>query len=230
MGTSQSHKLLKSPAWSNAKKTMTGVALNPTPSNIGKFMRAFSDAVSSSSPQHFGNRGGAILGNFLDLVNSTKLNAEKFLGIPIQEFEGKSKDEILIEIYDKLVEINPSNPDDIAAQAALDVLLSEIFSQSEDIKDIRNALRNATDEDLERWIIEFEITYVLEYNAELFQSHIFSKDKNPQEVFRNIKSYLRQEISDKFSDSNSKPLSFFLSNKEEIANLTEKILKIWKQE
>lgn len=230
MGTSQSHKLLKSPSWSNAKKSMTGVAVNPTPSNIGKFMRAFSDAVSSTSPHHFGNRGGVILGNFLDLVNGAKLNPEKFLGIPIQEFEGKSKDEILIEIYDKLAETNPSSPDDIAAQAALDVLLSEIFSQSEDIKDIRNALRNATDEDLERWTIEFEITYILEYNAELFQSHIFSKDRNPQEVFRNIKSYLRQEISDKFSDCNSKPLSSFLSNKEEIANLTEKILKIWKLE
>lgn len=229
MGTSQRHKLLKTPEWSQSKKAMTGVINNPTPSNMAKFVRAFSEAVSHSgaSGSYFGQRGGTVLGNFLDFLNAAKSDSETFLGVPVEELKYLNKNQILLKIYDKLVDTESSTPDDVAAQAALDAMLTEVFSDCENAKDIRYTLLNASDEQIEKWVIEYELTYILEYSAQIFQDHIFSKSKDPAAVFADIKDYMRQEIGEKLSFESGQTLLSFLSNKSMTQALTEKILKIW---
>ena len=125
---------------------------------------------------------------------------------------------------------NDSTMDDAAATYAMDKVLNDILSDCKDGQEIEDKLQNATDDDLHEWIITFEIEYILEYSAELFQSHIFDKGSNPEEIKKDMRGWLHNELDEKLSkeltqiDFNSR------EGKEYLDSLTSEILDIWKQE
>ena len=125
---------------------------------------------------------------------------------------------------------NDSTMDDAAATYAMDKVLNDILSDCKDGQEIEDKLHNATDDDLHEWIITFEIEYILEYSAELFQSHIFDKGSNPEEIKKDMRGWLHNELDEKLSkeltqiDFNSR------EGKEYLDSLTSEILDIWKQE
>ena len=125
---------------------------------------------------------------------------------------------------------NDSTMDDAAATYAMDKVLNDILSDCKDGQEIEDKLQNATDDDLHEWIITFEIEYILEYSAELFQSHIFDKGSNPEEIKKDMRGWLHNELDEKLSkeltqiDFNSR------ERKEYLDSLTSEILDIWKQE
>ena len=70
----------------------------------------------------------------------------------------------------------------------------------------------------------------MDSSAELFQSHIFDKGSNPEEIKKDMRGWLHNELDEKLSkeltqiDFNSR------EGKEYLDSLTSEILDIWKQE
>lgn len=234
MGTSQSHKLLKTPAWSQAKRAMTEVAHNPSNTNIGKFMHNFSQAIQSSSGRggssksSFGHHGSLLISRFLDLVGDARNGVFPFISESDEEKTTLTPQETLILIYDSLTGDSDSNPDQVAAQAALDSMLNELFDKCETVEDIKDTLKNLSNEDIIFLTIEYQSTYILEYAGELFQEHIFSKEADPASINADIKNYIKSELSSYITE-NGKLLSPMSTQwKQFIETMTSEILEIWK--
>ena len=193
MGTSQSHNLKSSPNWSAAKRAMTSLANgtdNKSESNA-KFFGNLGIALGNGLYRggriggHGGKRGGssfgragghAVRGLATVLNNIKQYGLVSSLGIDRLPDTQKPKTphdfkELLLH---EIIGDNDSTMDDAAATYAMDKVLNDILSDCKDGQEIEDKLQNATDDDLHEWIITFEIEYILEYSAELFQSHIFN--------------------------------------------------------
>ena len=120
--------------------------------------------------------------------------------------------------------------DDAAATYAMDKVLKEILSDCNDGQEIEDRLQNASEDDICEWIISFEVEYILEYSAELFQSHIFDKGSNPEDIKREIRGWLHNELDEKLSKEMSQIDFNSQDGKDYLDSLTSDILDIWKQE
>ena len=204
MGTSQSHNLKSSPNWSAAKRAITSIANgtdNKTASNakfFGNLGTALGDGLyrggragghGGKRGSSFGRAGGqAVRGLVAVLSNTKQYGLISSLGIDRLPDEQKPKTpqdfkELLLH---EIVGDNDSTMDDAAATYAMDKVLNDILSDCKDGQEIEDKLQNATDDNLHEWIITFEIEYILEYSAELFQSHIFDKGRNPEEIKKDM--------------------------------------------
>ena len=219
MGTSQSHNLKSSPNWSAAKRAMTSLANgtdNKSESNA-KFFGNLGIALGNGLYRggriggHGGKRGGssfgragghAVRGLATVLNNIKQYGLVSSLGIDRLPDTQKPKTphdfkELLLH---EIIGDNDSTMDDAAATYAMDKVLNDILSDCKDGQEIEDKLQNATDDDLHEWIITFEIEYILEYSAELFQSHIFDKGSNPEEIKKDMRGWLHNELDEKLSN------------------------------
>ena len=208
MGTSQSHNLKSSPNWSAAKRAITSIANgtdNKTALNakfFGNLGTALGDGLyrggrtgghGGKRGSSFGRAGGqAVRGLVTVLSNTKQYGLISSLGIDRLPDEQKPKTpqdfkELLLH---EIVGDNDSTMDDAAATYAMDKVLNDILSDCKDGQEIEDKLQNATDDNLHEWIITFEIEYILEYSAELFQSHIFDKGRNPEEIKKDMRGWL----------------------------------------
>lgn len=248
MGTSQSHNLKSSPNWSAAKRAITSIA-NGTDNKLAsnaKFFGNLGTALGNGLYRgnrtgwhggrrgtSFGRAGGQTVRGLITVLNNTKqyglmssLGVDKLPDTQKPKTPEDFKELLLHEIIGD----NDSTMDDAAATYAMDKVLNDILSDCKDGQEIEDKLLNATDDDLHEWIITFEIEYILEYSAELFQSHIFDKGSNPEEIKKDMRGWLHNELDEKLSkeliqiDFNS------LEGKEYLDSLTSEILDIWKQE
>lgn len=234
MGTSQSHKLLKTPAWSQAKRAMTEVAHDPSNTNIGKFMQNFSHAIHSSSGRgggsgsSFGHHGSLIISRFLNLIGDARNGVFPFIPVSDEEKNNLTPQETLILIYDSLSGDSDSNPDQVAAQAALDHILNELLNKCETLEDIKDTFKNLSNEDILYYTIEYQSTYILEYAGELFQEHIFSKEADPASINADIKNYIKSELSSYISEHGNPISPMSTQWKQFVIKMTSEILEIWK--
>lgn len=247
MGTSQSHNLKSSPNWSAAKRAITNIAHgtdNKAASNakfFGNLGTALGNGLYRGSRtgghggkrgSSFGRAGGQAVKGLITVLSNTKqyglissLGIDRLLDLQKPKTPQDFKDLLLHEI----VGDNDSTMDDAAATYAMDKVLNDILSDCKDGQEIEDKLQNATDDNLHEWIITFEIEYILEYSAELFQSHIFDKGRNPEEIKKDMRGWLHNELDEKLSKE-LKQIDFnSLEGKEYLDSLTSDILDIWKQ-
>lgn len=232
MGTSQSHKLLKKPSWSKAKKAMTDVVKNPTSANIQRWATAFANAVSSDasgSNGHFGSAGAQIMGNFIDFLISSQQNPNSFLGKNLEEYKNLSRGELIDLLFNTISGHRDSNPDEMAAQIAILQVLDEITENSESISDIQKTFINAANNDFPSILIDFHAHYIMEYSGELFQDHIFSKGGDVDVIYNDILEYVKVDIATELSHGTEKINFMSPQGKAYVESLTTKILSIWAQ-
>lgn len=248
MGTSQSHNLKSSPNWSAAKRAITSIAngTDNKPVSNAKFFGNLGTALGNGlyrggrtggnggkRGSSFGRAGGQSVRGLITVLSNTKqYGLISSLGIDRvpdaqkpqtpQEFK-----ELLLQ---KIVGDNDSTMDDAAATYAMDKVLNDILSNCKDGQEIEDKLQNATDDNLHEWIIAFEIEYILEYSAELFQSHIFDKGRNPEEIKKDMRGWLHNELDEKLSKELTQIDFNSPKGKEYMDSLTSEILDIWKQE
>ena len=133
-------------------------------------------------------------------------------------------------MHRKVTDENNSNLDDTAATVAMDTLLHEILNECKDEQSIEDRLKSATDDDKINWIISYEVKYIMEYSAELFQSHIFDKEGNPNKICNEIENWLHKEIDENLSKDLYRTDFNSPEGRERIDKLTSEILDIWKPE
>ena len=226
MGTSQSHNLKSSPNWSAAKRAMTSIANgtgNKLASNakfFGNLGTALGDSLYRGSKtgghggkrgRSFGRAGGHAVRGLTTILNNTKqYGLISSLGIDRLPDAQKPQtpDDFKELLLHEIIGDNDSTMDDAAATYAMDKVLN----------------------DLHEWIITFEIEYILEYSAELFQSHIFDKGSNPEEIKKDMRGWLHNELDEKLSKELTQIDFNSLEGKEYLDSLTSEILNIWKQE
>ena len=246
MGTSQSHNLKSTPNWSAAKRAMTSLTNgtdNKSATNA-KFFGNFGTALGNGlyrggrtrgghRGSSFGRAGGQAVRGLTTVLNNAKQYG-LILSLGIDKLpdaqKPKTPQDFKELLLHEIIGDNDSTMDDAAATYAMDKVLNDILSDCKDGQEIEDKLQNATDDDLHEWIITFEIEYILEYSAELFQSHIFDKGSNPEEIKKDMRGWLHNELDEKLSkeltqiDFNSR------EGKEYLDSLTSEILDIWKQE
>ena len=168
------------------------------------------------------------MGDLVDKKSNTKrLKEIKVVG------GGAENDGVLDRILAILVygEIeSDADFDDDAAIIAMKRMLVVIFNDCEDSGAIEDLINSATETDMTRWIIEYEVAYILEYSIQVFKSHIFDKSENPNGVRSEIERWLRREIEEKMRDKISQIELNTPEGIEEIETLTAEILVIWGQE
>ena len=119
--------------------------------------------------------------------------------------------------------------DSEAANAAQRKLLSEIFKSCNNLTDVEEIIKQANKDTIDAWIIDFEVNYIIEYQGNLFQSHIFDKAQDPDKVAGQIRRWLHSKIDKRLSDE-MKHINLFTEEGEKYAELlTARILEIWKQ-
>lgn len=248
MGTSQSHNLKSSPNWSAAKRAMTNIANNANnqSSSNAKFFGNLGTALGSGlyrgggSGGHggkrgysFGRAGGQAIRGLVNVITNTKqYGLTASLGIDRLPDAQKPKTpqdfkEILLH---EIIGENDSSMDDAAATYAMEKVLNDITSDCKDEQSIEDKLTNASNDDLHEWIITFEIEYILEYSAELFQSHIFNKGKHPDEIKKDMRRWLHNELDEKLNKELTQINFNSPVGKNYLDSLTSEILDIWKQE
>ena len=119
--------------------------------------------------------------------------------------------------------------DSEAAYAAQRKLLSEIFKTCENLTDVEAIIKQADSDTIDVWIIDFEVNYIIEYQGSLFQSHIFDKAQDPDEVARQIRRWLHSKLDKRLSEEMKHIYLFSEEGKKYVELLTAKVLDIWKQ-
>ena len=215
MGTSQSHSLKTTPQWSTAKKAMTSVIKNQgnrqKQSNLmTAFGRAIGDGFQFVSDVKSLGIGGAI--DALGLAPNDKPQTPR---------------ELIKTLCGITAEGGDALHDDEAAVNAQDWLLSKIFEDCSSLGDVETILQQTDEDTIDAWIIDFEVEYIMEYMSELFQSHIFEKNANPEAVCNEIKQWLRTELNSRLADEMKHVNVFSREGKAYIDTLTARILDIW---
>lgn len=246
MGTSQSHNLKSTPNWSSAKRAITSIAngTGNADKNNTKFMRSLGSALGSGiyrgksaggrkgHSSTFGRAGGRAATNFISFISDTRnkglAGVLNFTDLSQQQQPQTPRD-FIDRILQQIVGENDSNMDDGAAAYAMDCLLNEILKDCNDSQEIEDRFCEATDDDIHRWIIDFEIEYILEFSAELFQSHIFDKGSNPESIKNQIRNWLHNELDDRLKDNLSKYDLTTSAGKAILDTLTADIIEIWGQ-
>lgn len=244
MGTSQSFKLKSNPNWTSAKKALTKIATNQGDNNINcqRLMSNFRWALGDSlyaigsdrqGKYSFGRSGGVAIKGFIKFASDTRKNGLMYsLGISPEDriYQPLTKRDIIERILFSVCPDSDADFDDDAAIVAMKRMLVVIFNDCDDAEAIENIIQMATDADMTRWIIEYEIAYILEYSMQVFKSHIFDKCEDPNGVRREIERWLRREIEEKMRDKISQIDLKTPEGLNEIETLTAEILVIWEQE
>ena len=240
MGTSQSLNLKTTPNWSSAKKAMTTIVRHRnevTQPMVRNFLRQLSRAVITDSHGSYGRAGGRVARNFIGAISSVKNGSlQSYIAQlePDANYAQLTVRDVIVQLAKHLsnpnAEHNHSTLDEIAARAAFENLLQQIFSEVETAEDIEQILKDATEDQIEGWMIEFQLNYIMELNGVLFDSYIFSKDAEPDQVCREIRDFVRAAINEACLD-NMHHVNFETEEgKQFIETLTQQILEIWSQE
>lgn len=244
MGTSQSFKLKSNPNWTSAKKALTKIATGQGDNDVNcqRLMSNFRWALGDSlyvggggrqGKYSFGRSGGVAIKGFLKLASNTRQNGLMYsLGIRPDDIISQplTKRDIIERILLRVCPESDADFDDDAAIIAMKRMLVVIFNDCEDPGAIEDLINSATETDMTRWIIEYEVAYILEYSIQVFKSHIFEKSENPNGVRSEIERWLRREIEEKMRDKISQIELNSPEGIEEIETLTAEILVIWGQE
>lgn len=246
MGTSQSHNLKSSPNWSSAKHSITNIAKKAgnADSQCKSFIRslraAIGDAIYRSDEGHrrgrvstFGGAGGRLARNFVSLIKDIRQEslhaALNITELPIEQ-QPTTKEDFIDRILQQVSGEHDSSMDDDAAIYAMNKLLDGILCDCKTLAEVENKFKTATNDQLACWIIDYEIEYILEYSAELFQSHILDKCNNPENVIGQIRNWLHNELDNRLQDNLSQHDLLSAEGKQLLDTLTADILEIWKQE
>ncbi len=248
MGTSQSHNLKSTPNWSSAKRAMTSIINGTGNSSINKakFISYLGSAMDNNMYRgargrnqrasfhgQFGLAGGRAMINLISFISNIRENGLSST-LSLWGLSEDDRPETLREFMDlllkKIMDENDSTIDDAAAEYALDQLLNELLEECNDMQEIEDRFREATDDEIHSWIINYEINYILEYSAELFQSHIFDKGGNPESIKEEIRSWLHNELDERLGEKLSHHDLNSPEGKEFLDTLTFEIINIWRQE
>lgn len=243
MGTSQSIHL--TPNWKSTKQSVTTITKEgggDGNKNYVHLMRNFSRCVREAN-EHAGAgaRGGGRVSFGVAGRNSALRFAQFFytaqkdgfenaLGLifSAEELDNLKPEEFLLKLQEYLRgEESNSSLDDAAAAAAMDEVLADVFKDCGDMDSIKDVLENSNEDKLFSWIVNFEVTYIIEYASSLLHSHVFQKEKDPDEVCRQIKDWLRQELMDKLDEEGHPADLYSPQGQNYISELTDKIISIW---
>ena len=234
MGTSQSFSLKTTPNWTEAKRAMTALTKpeGRTQSNFNRYLGSFSRAVSSDGGRIFGQAGARTSTKFVSLIGDIREHGLQQVVERLQagiNFQDLSSKDILLVLYKNIVGQDDANIDDAAAKAAMDMVLTKIFSDCETPAEIDTIVHDATTDQIDGWILEFYVDYFMEFNAELFQTHIFEKEADPDNVCGNIKDFTAAWFQENVKEEIGRIDIFSEDGKRYLKGLTDKILSIWAQ-
>ena len=258
MGTSQGLTLKTTPQWSSAKRAMTGLLNDfENEAKLEDFMQKFYQALGndgiftgattsggsgggtntrsrgggSKGRRSFGRAGASTATNLLGFFSNVRDNGlsqaielANTVGVDVPQ---SPRD--LINFLCGLSSVDTdANFDSEAANAAQRKLLSEIFKSCENMTDVEEIIKQADKGTIDAWIIDFEVNYIIEYQGSLFQSHIFDKAQDPDNVAGQIRRWLHSKLDKRLSDE-MKHINLFSQEGNRFAeSLTAKILDIWK--
>lgn len=258
MGTSQGLTLKTTPQWSSAKRAMTGLLNDfENEAKLENFMQKFYQALGndgiftgattsggsgggtntrsrgggSKGRRSFGRAGASTATNLLGFFSNVRDNGlsqaielANTVGVDVPQ---SPRD--LINFLCGLSSVDTdANFDSEAANAAQRKLLSEIFKSCENMTDVEEIIKQADKGTIDAWIIDFEVNYIIEYQGSLFQSHIFDKAQDPDNVAGQIRRWLHSKLDKRLSDE-MKHINLFSQEGNRFAeSLTAKILDIWK--
>jgi hypothetical protein len=244
MGTSQSLHL--SPNWVSAKRSMTAITKNGAGvdnQNYTQFMQNLFRCIKNAN-EAYGNgvrgggrknafgaagRNGVVrFANFFNVVRGEGFDNALGLLFTEEELDNIKPDDFLLRFLEYTRgEEGDSFIDDAAAASAMDEVLSEVFKDCDDMDSIKDVFENADDDKLWGWIVDFEVIYIMEYASTILHSHIFQKQEDPDDVCRQIKEWLRQELMNRL-DEEERPTDLFSPQGQQyISSLTDKIIGIW---
>jgi hypothetical protein len=243
MGTSQSLHL--TPNWESAKRSMTTITKNGAGLDNKNYTRfvlnllrcaknaneAYGNGVHGGRGHTFGAAARSSVVRFANYVNIVRGEGfEHALGLLFteDELDDIKPDDFLLRFLEYIRgDEGDSFIDDAAATSAMDEVLSELFKDCYDMESIKDVFGSVDDDKLWGWIVDFEVIYIMEYASTLLHSHIFQKQKDPDDVCRQIKEWLRQELMDKLNDEERPADLFSPQGQQYISSLTDKIIGIW---
>lgn len=240
MGTSQSLNLKTTPNWASAKRSMSAIVRHRnavSQQQVNSLLRNVSRAIVHDSNRSYGRSGGRVAKNFIRFISFVRNNG---IGAFVEQlnlnvnFADLSVRDVLMLIKKQISNQNPdedhSTLDDLAARTAFEKLLSLIFSEVETVADLEVLLRDATEDQLNAWMIEFQVEYIMELNGILFDAQIFSKGAEPDQIASQIRGFVRTKINEVYI-SESHQLNLLTPEGETfVESLTQQILNIWAQE
>lgn len=241
MGTSQSFR--SGPNWSTTKRAITQIvnaqrAGSNTTAACTNYMRAFSNAVVSNGEGghgggghigggfgHAGSRIGKSFGVFLSNVQGGSL--ADILNLTPEELYQQTKFDLIDKIRKHIIGEDDATMDDDAAKVAFDAVINKICEDCKNGEDVKEVFENALQEQLDGWIIQYYIEYIVEYGAELFQSHIFDKEGDAVRICNEIRNFLEIELNDRFMDE-LRGLDLSSPEGQQLLNdMINRILGIW---
>lgn len=240
MGTSQSLKLKTTPNWASAKRAMTTIVQHRNEVNqqhVNNLLRNEARAIIHDSNSSYGSSGGRVTKNFIKFISTVRNNG--LAAYVEQENPDLELGDLSVKDLLVLIKRHVSNPDpnsdhstldDIAARTAFEKLVGTIFTDVETTGDIENILLNATDEQLEGWMIEFQVEYIMELNGILFETQIFSKGVDPDQIATQIRGFIRVKINETCLDQLHNVNLFSPEGEHYLESLTHQIMEIWVQE
>ena len=224
MGTSQSLKLKTTPNWASAKRAMTTIVQHRNEVNqqhVNNLLRNEARAIIHDSNSSYGSSGGRVTKNFIKFISTVRNNglaAYVEQENPYLELGDLSVKDLLV-----LIKRHVSNPDPNSDHSTLDDIAARTG-------DIENILLNATDEQLEGWMIEFQVEYIMELNGILFETQIFSKGVDPDQIATQIRGFIRVKINETCLDQLHNVNLFSPEGEHYLESLTHQIMEIWAQE
>lgn len=240
MGTSQSLSLKTTPNWASSKRAMSTIVKHRnaiTQQQVNSLLQKESRAIIHDSHRSYGRSGGRVAKNLIRFISSVRndgLAAYIEQVSPDSEFADLSVRDVLFIIKQHISNPNPdsdhSTLDDIAARTAFEKLLGIIFAEVETVDDIENILQQATDAQLEGWMIDFQVEYIMELNGILFDAQIFSKGAEPDQIASQIRNFIRVKINETCLDRLHQLNLLTPEGEQFIESLTQLILEIWAQE
>lgn len=240
MGTSQSLNLKTTPNWASAKRSMSAIVRHRnavSQQQVNSLLRNVSRAIVHDSNRSYGRSGGRVAKNFIQFISFVRNNG---IGAFVEQlnpginFADLSVRDVLMLIKKQISNQNPdedhSTLDDLAARTAFEKLLSLIFSEVETVADLEVLLRDATEDQLNAWMIEFQVEYIMELNGILFDAQIFSKGAEPDQIASQIRGFVRAKINEVYIIESHQLNLLTPEGETFVESLTQQILNIWAQE
>lgn len=240
MGTSQSLNLKTTPNWASAKRSLSAIVRHRnavSQQQVNSLLRNVSRAIVHDSNRSYGRSGGRVAKNFIQFISFVRNNG---IGAFVEQlnpginFADLSVRDVLMLIKKQISNQNPdedhSTLDDLAARTAFEKLLSLIFSEVETVADLEVLLRDATEDQLNAWMIEFQVEYIMELNGILFDAQIFSKGAEPDQIASQIRGFVRTKINEVYIIESHQLNLLTPEGETFVESLTQQILNIWAQE
>lgn len=240
MGTSQSLNLKTTPNWASAKRSMSAIVRHRnavSQQQVNSLLRNVSRAIVHDSNRSYGRSGGRVAKNFIQFISFVRNNG---IGAFVEQlnpginFADLSVRDVLMLIKKQISNQNPdedhSTLDDLAARTAFEKLLSLIFSEVETVADLEVLLRDATEDQLNAWMIEFQVEHIMELNGILFDAQIFSKGAEPDQIASQIRGFVRTKINEVYIIESHQLNLLTPEGETFVESLTQQILNIWAQE